>query len=136
MRIANVGSSMRITSRLSCLSSIACLIADGAFAASASQSLRAENSTTSGELIVEPPTLISLGYEWRIEGDDNRNATVAVFFREKGASEWRSGLPPLRLQHEEIKNPPFDVVTPNMFAGSVFDLNPNTDYQVKLQLSD
>ncbi|HYM36576.1 MAG TPA: hypothetical protein VET48_14350, partial [Steroidobacteraceae bacterium] len=94
------------------------------------------NSTTAGELFVEPPTLISIGYEWKIEGDDNRNASVAVLFREKGANEWRTGLPPLRLQHEAIKNPPFDVVTPNMFAGSVFDLEPNTEYQVKLQFKD
>ena len=29
---------------------------------------------TPGELIVEPPTLINLGFEWLIEGDVNRNA--------------------------------------------------------------
>jgi hypothetical protein len=36
--------------------------------------LLAADKTTAGELITEPPTLLSLGFEWRIEGDDNRNA--------------------------------------------------------------
>ena len=33
-----------------------------------------QNSTISGEFTAEPPTLVSLGFEWRITGDDNRNA--------------------------------------------------------------
>src|SRR5436309_4362585 len=32
------------------------------------------NAVVAGEFIVEPPTLISLGFEWKIQGDDNRNA--------------------------------------------------------------
>ena len=37
--------------------------------------LEAQTITTGpGEFIVEPPTLMSLGFEWRISGDDNRNA--------------------------------------------------------------
>jgi hypothetical protein len=35
-------------------------------------------ATTAGDFWVEPPTLRSLGFEWRIAGDDNRNASVAV----------------------------------------------------------
>ena len=33
---------------------------------------------TPGEFIVDPPTLINLGFEWFVDGDDNRNATVQV----------------------------------------------------------
>ena len=40
--------------------------------------LAAADRSTAGGLIVEPPTLISLGFEWPIDGDDNRNASVAV----------------------------------------------------------
>ncbi len=29
---------------------------------------------TPGELVIDPPTLINLGFEWLMEGDDNRNA--------------------------------------------------------------
>jgi len=31
-----------------------------------------------GEFLVDPPTLINLGFEWAISGDDNRNAKVDV----------------------------------------------------------
>ena len=42
-------------------------------------SLLAADKTSAKEFITEPSTLLSLGFEWRIDGDDNRNATVAVF---------------------------------------------------------
>lgn len=58
---------------------------------------QAENRTTSGELFVEPPTLIALGLEWSIEGDDNRNAHVAMSYRKKGTEKWSRALDPLRL---------------------------------------
>ena len=36
------------------------------------------NEVTAGEFVIDPPTLINLGFEWMIQGDDNRNAAVAV----------------------------------------------------------
>ena len=48
--------------------------------------------TTPGELVLDPPTLINLGFEWLIEGDDNRNATVEVAYRRAGEVEWRQGF--------------------------------------------
>jgi hypothetical protein len=67
--------------------------------------LAAENRTTPGELVVDPPTLINLGFEWRISGDDNRNASVEVAYRKAGEGPWKKGLPLLRLQGEEISGP-------------------------------
>jgi hypothetical protein len=55
------------------------------------------NQVTPGELIVEHPTLINLGFEWMIAGDANRNASVDVTFRKQGDSAWRKALPLLRL---------------------------------------
>ena len=43
----------------------------------------AESVTSVGSVIVEPSALISAGFEWPIEGDANRNATVAVVHRRK-----------------------------------------------------
>ena len=54
----------------------------------------AENKVTAKDFIVEPPTLINLGFEWFIDGDDNRNATVQVHYRKKGETAWKSALPP------------------------------------------
>src|SRR5262245_491893 len=61
---------------------------------------RAGEAVTAGELIVEPATLISLGFEWLVDGDDNRTASVAVAYRRKGERDWRASLPLLRLQRE------------------------------------
>ena len=36
----------------------------------------AQATTTPGEFSIEPPTLVSLGFDWKIAGDDNRNARV------------------------------------------------------------
>jgi len=56
----------------------------------------AANSVKADQLNVERPTLISEGFDWRIDGDDNRNATVTVKYRKKGDSAWKEGLPFLR----------------------------------------
>ena len=89
------------------------------------------------ELIVEPPTLISLGFEWFIDGDADRDAAVAVAYRRAGERDWRESLPLLRVQNERT----FYVETlyytaPNMFAGSVFELAENTEYEVRFTLTD
>jgi hypothetical protein len=98
--------------------------------------LRAANKTTSGEFIAERPTLVSLGFEWHIDGDDNHNAAVSVFYRRKGEQSWKEGLPLLRLDHERINENALQYVVPNMFAGSIFDLEPGTDYECRLVLAD
>ena len=54
--------------------------------------------TKPGDLFVDPPTLINLGFEWLIEGDDNRSASVAVAYRRTGTTQWKQALPLLRLQ--------------------------------------
>ena len=120
-----------------CVVTAGCLILVGASRLGAA----AENKVTPGEFVVEPATLINLGFEWFIDGDDNRNAAVEVRFRKKGEAQWRSALPLLRLQHEEIYQATqlgaqIDVVVPNMFAGSILDLEPDTEYECAFELSD
>src|SRR5688572_26637903 len=103
----------------------------------ASSALRNPNATTAGELVVEPPTLINLGFEWFIQGDANRNAAVQVSFRRQGTAGWTPALPLLRLGGERVyAESRVDVVAPDMFAGSVLDLQPDTAYEVRLALSD
>jgi len=62
--------------------------------------------------------------DYLYDGDDNRNARVDVSYRKQGETQWKQGLPLLRLQGERIyqNQGVFDVVSPNMFAGSVLDL--------------
>src|SRR2546423_6091568 len=95
------------------------------------------NAVTVGEFVIDPPTLINLAFEWMIQGDDNRNAVVTVSYRKKGESQWRQGMPLLRLQNEEIyQGDRLDVVSPNMFAGSILDLEPDTEYEARFVMSD
>ena len=111
--------------------------------------VHAQAPTVAGELSVEPPTLLSLGFDWKIAGDDNRNGQVDVTYRRKGDATWRKALPLLRLQREWVNggppqagdNPllprfPFDYVVPNMFSGSILNLDPDTEYECRLALSD
>src|SRR6187397_200096 len=112
----------------------------GLLAVSIAHSLSAQSSglvAQPGAVVVEPPTTGALGVEWRIQGDDNRNASVAVAWRRAGQPAWRDGLPLLRLQAEAVQQgASFHYVAPNMFAGSVFSLEPNTSYDVRLRLTD
>jgi hypothetical protein len=103
-----------------------------------------QNSTTAGEFQIDPPTLVSLGFEWRIAGDANRNARVDVAFRKRGDEKWRDALPLLRLQHEQVPGGLpreggahyFAYGAPNMFAGSILDLEPDTEYECRFVLTD
>ena len=99
-----------------------------------------QNGVKAGELIIEPPTLNCLGFEWYIEGDDNRNAVVEVSYRKKDDRKWQKALPLFRLQNEEcitrFLNNSLDYITPNMFAGSIFDLEEDTEYECRFVMTD
>jgi hypothetical protein len=102
-----------------------------------------QTGTVAGDFWAEPPTLVALGFEWRISGDDNRNAAVAVSYRKKGEQQWRNALPLLRLQREVVGGGTGDAVgrsyqyvAPNMFAGSILNLEPGTEYECRFVLSD
>src|SRR3954471_172548 len=97
-------------------------------------SVRATDAVSAGELVIEPATLICLGFEWDITGDDNRNATVDVSYRPSGQATWMTGMPLLRMGGEQIIRAPYTV--PNKFAGSILDLQPATEYEVRLVMKD
>ena len=98
----------------------------------------AANAVKAGELVIDPATLINLGFEWIISGDDNRNAKVEVSYRKKGEKAWRKAMPLMRLQGERVyqSGGVFNVKMPNMFAGSILDLEENTVYEARFVLSD
>lgn len=71
-------------------------------------------------------TLHSIGVEWDVTGDADHDASANVQYRVRGASAWQSALPLVRVDYNGS----------NMLAGSVLFLQPNTDYDVSLALSD
>ena len=46
------------------------------------------DAITPGEFTVEPPTLLCAGFEWKMQGDGNRNSEVEVGYRKKDATVW------------------------------------------------
>jgi hypothetical protein len=94
-----------------------------------------------GEPTLEPPTLHSLGAYWIISGDDNKNAQVNLEYKIAGTANWQKGLPFLRVQKGAHKNEggKSQINVPDgawLFAGSALLLEPNTEYEVRLSLSD
>jgi len=100
--------------------------------------LQAQNATKPGRFHVEHPTLLNLGFEWAIEGDANRNASVEVRFRKAGAADWRPALPLLRIGGERVYRDQYKMnyVVPDGFAGSILNLEPATSYECEFTLSD
>ncbi|MGM0485225.1 MAG: hypothetical protein ACQESR_00485 [Planctomycetota bacterium] len=94
-----------------------------------------------GEFLIDPPTLNNLGFRWYIAGDSNRNAAVTVAYRKAGGGAWREALPMLRVHHEIVTRYFYNgdmkhYRTGNLFAGSVFSLEPGTKYDVRFTMTD
>jgi hypothetical protein len=97
---------------------------------------RCADATTPGEVTTPYPTLINLGVEWAIDGDDNLNGVVTVRYRAVGESGWRDAMP-LRRVPAGTSRPPSTLHSwKNRHAGSIFDLRPDTEYEIHLTLTD
>src|SRR3989475_11683765 len=86
----------------------------------------AQNGVTPGQRL-SYSTISPVGVEGDPSGDVNHNATVNVQYRIQGASAWKSALPLVRVDN---------TYNGNGFAGSILFLNPDTTYEVVLNLSD
>ena len=78
------------------------------------------------------PTLTTLGVQWLVSGDDDRDASVTVRFSVAGTGKWADALPLRRVEPADAK----DWTVSNQFAGSVFDLMPGTTYDIELHAVD
>ncbi len=71
-------------------------------------------------------TLHSIGIEWNVSDDANHNGSCRVSYRKDGTSSWTEAMPLYRVDFNSY----------DMLAGSIFFLNPETTYEVKLHLED
>src|SRR5688572_28066783 len=93
------------------------------------------DGSTAGTVVAEPSTPTSLGVRWPVIGDRNLNATIAVAYRKAGTDAWAEAYPLFRTYNDRIS--PDNVVRDgHLFAGSIVDLAPGTEYDVRLTLSD
>ncbi len=93
---------------------------------------RAQDAVVPGALTSPYPTLIHLSIEWRIQGDANYNASAAVEFRAQGESEWKTGMPLRRVAADSNEG----FTWADKLAGSLFGLQPDTPYEIRIHLAD
>ena len=93
-----------------------------------------------GEPVLEEPTLHCLGAYWIVAGDDQKQFRIDMAYRKSGDQPWRQSMPMFRVQkgdttqnnaHRAQLNPAADAW---LFAGSIVNLAPDTEYELKLTL--
>jgi len=85
----------------------------------------AQTALTAGQLR-SATTIHSIGLEWGITGDSDRDASGTVQYRIQGASSW---TPAFRLVRVALS-------PSNTLAGSIMFLAPGTTYEVSVEISD
>lgn len=101
----------------------------------AGASASADNAARPGEPVAEPATFHSLGVRWPVRGDANVNAVIGVHYRAAGEAAWREALALFRTDPKSVP-PESHVADGWLFAGSIVDLAPDTEYEVVLTLQD
>jgi hypothetical protein len=84
------------------------------------------HAASAGKLVVEPPTLHCAGFHWEIDGDGNNNATAHIAYRQLGSETWREGMDFMPVSVDGV----------GFVAGSLFGLQPGTEYEARLTLVD
>ena len=85
-----------------------------------------------GTVNLDRPTLVTLGVQLLISGDDDRDARVTVRYRASGSPDWNVGMDLFRVDPASVVGR----IVPAQFAGSIFDLKPATTYEVELHATD
>jgi hypothetical protein len=91
-----------------------------------------------GEVETDPATQHTIGLSLPVlGGDEDFDTVVRVAYRPVGAPYWSEALPLQRVRTDTLSRPvpsPFPVA--EQFAGSIFDLRPDTVYEVRLNIED
>jgi hypothetical protein len=94
--------------------------------------VRADDTLHVGAVNVDRPTLMTLGVQLLITGDDDHDAQVGVRYRQLSTVAWRTAMNLFRVRAESVGGR----VVPQQFAGSIFDLQPATTYEIELHAMD
>jgi len=91
-----------------------------------------------GEVEIDPATPHTIGLSVPImEGDENFDAAVRVAYRQVDSLTWKDALPLQRVRTDTLSD---EVSTQfpiaEQFAGSIFELNPDSTYEVRLTIED
>ena len=105
-------------------------------AACAANGQTIDDAAQAGELIQEVPTLKCLSVRWLIGGDGNADAQIVVNYRPLGLETWKRGLDLFRIETASIHEQNRPAAGQTLFAVSIFSLQKDTQYEVKLSLHD
>ena len=91
-----------------------------------------------GDIEFDPSTIHTIGISLSVlGGDEDYDAVVRLAYRQAGSSEWKEALPLQRVRPDTLSR---DVASPftvrEQFAGSIFDLSPDSIYDVRLSIED
>ena len=86
----------------------------------------------------DPPTIHTIGLSLPVlRGDENFDATVRVSYRPTGSPVWKEALPLLRVRTNTLSgSEPTRFPIGEQFAGSIFGLDPDRAYEIKLDIAD
>lgn len=94
---------------------------------------RAQDAVTPGSLLATP-ALQHLGVRWTITGDDDNDSQLVLEYRRLGEVDWQPAASPMRARPGLMVNgAPLNL---NYWAASALFLEPDTDYEVRVTLSD
>ena len=98
---------------------------------------QSDPATIPGKISTPYPTLTCLAVEWLIAGDDNENGKVEVSYRVAGDENWLPALPLVRVPAGSTGEHTRPTYTwENKHSGSIFNLRPDTEYEIRLSLAD
>ncbi|HJT19741.1 MAG TPA: hypothetical protein VJ746_04695 [Nitrospira sp.] len=91
-----------------------------------------------GEIEFDPSTIHTIGLSLPIQGgDEDYDASVRMFYRPAGSSTWKEALPLQRVRPDTLSRAdPTKFPVREQFAGSIFDLDPGSQYEIKLTVDD
>jgi hypothetical protein len=91
-----------------------------------------------GEVEIDPPTVHTIGLSLPIlEGDEDFDASVRVAYRPVDSSTWNEALPLQRVRTDTLSRPvPSQFAIAEQFAGSIFDLSPDSTYEILVTVED
>ena len=91
-----------------------------------------------GEVELDPATPYTVGLSLPIlEGDEDFDASVRVAYRHIDAPAWKEALPLQRVRTDTLsRTVPTQFAIGEQFAGSIFDLSPDSAYEVRLTIED
>jgi MYXO-CTERM domain-containing protein len=92
----------------------------------------AQDRVSVDDVRLDPPTLVSLGVQVLISGDDDGDASAELRYRKKGVRPWEEASMMLRVYPDTVVGHS----VADQFAGSALDLEPDTVYELEVRVQD